>query len=184
MSQAQITFQKFQSLPHTVEPASLGPERRANRDSLQILENKLRQAFSETKLPESAQPPIRSLILLWHDYLDESHSISQNLHGADGSFLHGIMHRREPDYGNAKYWFHRVGDHPAFPDVAMRAIAILDQANATSLKSQLVPGGKWDAFAFVDACEGALPGKDTNAVSLLEKIQAAEFQALLQHLLR
>jgi len=184
MSQAQITFQKFQSLLHTDEPASLGPEPRVTRDLLQILENKLSQAFFETKIPESLQPPIRSLILLWHDYLDESHSISQNLHGADGSFLHGIMHRREPDYGNAKYWFHRVGDHPAYPDVATRANAILDQANATSLKSKLVPGGKWEAFAFVDACEGTLAGKDTNAVSLLEKIQAVEFQALLQHLLR
>src|SRR5258706_16358356 len=32
---------------------------------------------------------------LWHDWLDESHQISQSLHSATGSFWHAIMHRRE-----------------------------------------------------------------------------------------
>ena len=36
------------------------------------------------------------------DFLDESHSISQENHNPTGSFWHGILHRREPDYENAK----------------------------------------------------------------------------------
>ncbi len=28
---------------------------------------------------------------LWHDWLDESHRISQNLHGATGSFWHAML---------------------------------------------------------------------------------------------
>ena len=50
-------------------------------------------------------------LYLLYDELDESHTISQALETPTGSYWHGIMHRREPDYGNAKYWFRRVGDH-------------------------------------------------------------------------
>src|SRR5262245_42612875 len=48
---------------------------------------------------------------LYHDGLDESHAISQDLDTAEGSFWHAIMHRREPDAWNSKYWWRRVGDH-------------------------------------------------------------------------
>src|SRR5688572_27783268 len=37
---------------------------------------------------------------LWHDYLIESHHISQNLSTPTGSFWHAIMHRREGDFSN------------------------------------------------------------------------------------
>ena len=44
-------------------------------------------------------------VWLLHDYLDESHTISQRIDTPSGSFWHGIMHRREGDFSNAKYWF-------------------------------------------------------------------------------
>ena len=39
---------------------------------------------------------------LWlrFDFLDRSHTISQDIHTSTGSFWHGIMHRREPDWSN------------------------------------------------------------------------------------
>src|SRR5262245_16375644 len=51
---------------------------------------------------------------LYHDFCDESHTISQDLPGWIGSYWHGIMHRREPDPGNAKYWFRRVEPNPVY----------------------------------------------------------------------
>lgn len=60
---------------------------------------------------------IEAGILLLHDFDTQAHSIVQGLEG-DGrlqtaDYWHGIMHRREPDPGNAAWWFRRVNSHPA-----------------------------------------------------------------------
>ena len=49
--------------------------------------------------------------------LDRSHTISQSIDHPSGSFWHGIMHRREGDFGNSHYWFHKVGHHPAMDNL-------------------------------------------------------------------
>src|SRR5262245_22671296 len=53
---------------------------------------------------------------LWpyHNFLAESDRLSQDIETRSGSFWHAVMHRREGDFENAKYWFRRVGKHPAF----------------------------------------------------------------------
>jgi hypothetical protein len=79
---------------------------------------------------------------LYHDFLDESHTISQDLPGWIGSYWHGIMHRREPDAENAKYWFRRVEANPVYDCLAFDAAEL-----------GLPVKGAWDAFAFVDLCE-------------------------------
>src|SRR5688572_27301328 len=41
---------------------------------------------------------VRAGLLLWADHSDASHAISQQLETAEGSYWHGILHRREPDF--------------------------------------------------------------------------------------
>ena len=65
---------------------------------------------------------------LYHDFLDEAHAISQGLDTAEGSYWHAIMHRRELDYWNAKYWFRRCPQHPIFDDLCQQASALTEQA--------------------------------------------------------
>src|SRR3712207_2605643 len=64
---------------------------------------------------------ILSGLWLWHDWLDSSHTISQDIHKPTGSFWHAIMHRREGDFSNAKYWYARCQDHPVLQSIAAYA---------------------------------------------------------------
>jgi len=171
-------------LLHTPEPADLGPHPRAGTLSVREVNARLDEAFRAAKLSTGSQQLIRSAVLLWHDHLDASHTISQDLHSSDGSFLHGIMHRREPDYGNAKYWFHRAGQHASYPELAKRVSAFLDSKGATALKGELIPAGRWDADAFVDACEAASGRRGTEEQrTLLREVQRIETTVLIERFL-
>jgi hypothetical protein len=122
------------------------------------------------------------LLLLWHDHLDASHTISQGIETADGSFVHAIMHRREPDYWNSKYWWRRVGAHPTFPQIAECVSSLLEEHDAEATQAKLLPGGKWNAGAFVDCCEKVT--STNQSVDLLREIQRLEFEVLLVWFLR
>jgi hypothetical protein len=117
---------------------------------------------------------------LVHDYLDESHKISQNIDTTSGSFWHGIMHRREGDFWNSKYWFRRVGQHPAFEAIADRARCVASPPRSKIGRGEdasASAGAGWDPFAFVDLCEAAVNGRAELRDYCLD-IQQAEWEAL------
>ena len=128
---------------------------------------------------------IKSGLLLWNDALDESHNISQGLENQTGSYWHGIMHRREPDYSNAKYWFGRVGTHPIFPQVRERALAILKEtanpSDALARIAQTIETEEhWDAYQFIDWCQTA-KGASDDVTHFLQQVQAEEIKLLLAY---
>ena len=125
---------------------------------------------------DMAQCCISGLWLL-HDFLDESHGISQGIPTRSGSYWHGIMHRREGDHANAKYWFRRVGHHPVL-DVLWRAAAPLAERAAAGPDAEfLVEQRQWDPFRFVDFCE-AVTESGSEAEALGRQIAQLEWQLL------
>lgn len=110
---------------------------------------------------------------LYFDDLDRSHSLSQNLSSREAAFWHGIMHRREPDPGNAGYWFRRVGRHAVFPALAAAAKEVGFEPRGSN--------GDWDPFAWIDYWEEARrqPGSAQHRVAL--QVQRVEWEILFDY---
>jgi hypothetical protein len=171
----------FRQLIRTPTLPELGPGPRPDVRSCPELIRALDAFFTDHAVPPGSREPLQSAALLWHDHLDESHRISQDLHDASGSLLHGIMHRREPDYGNAKYWFARVGTHPAYAPIAQAVQDLLSpRPDDANWRARLLTGGRWNPNGFVDACEelAHAPGTSPEA-ELLRQVLAIEFDCLL-----
>jgi hypothetical protein len=69
-----------------------------------------------------SQPPSDispCLTALWYDAKDwvQAHNIAQDIDDQDGSWVHGYLHRKEGDPGNARYWYNRAGR--PMPDYAL-----------------------------------------------------------------
>lgn len=108
-------------------------------------------------------------VWLLHGFLDEAHTICQDVPTHEGSYWHGVMHRREGDYGNAQYWFRRAGELPVGATIASAAAA-----SPATVECAL--GGRWDPIRFVDVVRGAtLSGRDREAC---QAVQRAEWRAL------
>ncbi len=120
---------------------------------------------------------------LFHDFLDESHTISQSISSATGSYWHGIMHRREPDFPNSKYWYRQVGEHDIFPALAAQAREIAQLAPGDESAEFLVGQTDWDPYRFVDLCEGVIRGRSNNE-AICRQVAQAEWRCLFEYSFR
>jgi hypothetical protein len=172
--------QEIETLFETLQLPDLGPGPRLGIKSEVEVKKCLDKILGNSNAQAEQRELISALVLLWHDHLDAAHELAQDIANATGSFIHGIMHRREPDYGNAAYWFRRVGKHPAFAEIANRVRTALQAKAEADLAKKLIPGGAWDPFAFISACERAARNSSHgDERELLREVQAIESRALL-----
>lgn len=115
----------FAPLLETASLPPLGPGKPNRGVEARLRQLDLARAFAPHMIKDhAASQACLSGLWLLHNFLDESHTVSQSLHTAEGSFWHAIMHRREPDPGNSKYWWRRVGSHPVLQQLAERSASV------------------------------------------------------------
>jgi hypothetical protein len=135
---------------------------------------RLRPATAKDLFPRAFAPDA-ALAGLWLYFScgDEAHRIAQDISSAEGSYWHAIVHRQEPDAGNASYWFRRVGRHASFPTLHDAAVA-----------EGYTAGSSWDPFRFVEYCEEARSKPGSKAESIALRVQRAEWQILFDYCAR
>ena len=117
---------------------------------------------------------------LWHDALDESHRISQELVSTTGSFWHAIMHRREGDFSNSKYWYHRCANHHVLKLMGAVAASLAGDCASDRAVTHALSGG-WNPDGFVDlvALIHNKPADSRYEVAI--KLQQAEWAGLFDY---
>ena len=160
-------------------PAGGGNE--TARDLLQSVKPQELVAGTVTR-PQEAAGMLAGL-WLYFDWLDESHRISQSLDSATGSFWHAIMHRREGDFSNSKYWYARCAGHPSQATLAAQAPRLINTMPADKAMLRLIATG-WNAPAFVDLVEQVHEHPSDPRHAAAVALQRLEWQVLFDHCTR
>jgi hypothetical protein len=154
----------------------LAPLTCANCSSLEA-----RRILEKTKpadlFPE-ARDATAAMAALWLYFscFEEAHELVSKSDSGECDLWHAILHRQEPDSGNAAYWFRKVGAHPVFARVSTAAIRILGRLPEAEFRT-----GKWDPYAFIAFCERARSQPGSVQELAAREIQRAEWQILFDY---
>jgi hypothetical protein len=155
-------------------PPGLAQSKRSGILSIKTIHDFLFQRVS-TNNPKHTRVAT-GILLLWHDHWEEAHTIAQSDEGdPDHDFLHGMIHRREEDFANSKYWFRSAGNHPCLPLIAARVKTI---SSHNSLVDKLTAEGVWNPLRFVDLVKN----HTQDEAEIFRTIQAAEMMGFYEWL--
>ena len=130
--------------------------------------------------PHAKEPEIAMAGLwLYFSCYEEAHTLADASRSVEGALWHGILHRQEPDYGNAAYWFGRAGNHVTFSETARAAGEILKRIPDAEFRV-----GRWDPYSFIAFCERAAAQPGTSQERAAREIQRAEWQILFDYCAR
>jgi len=110
---------------------------------------------------------------LYFSCFEEAHRLLENARTQEGELWHAILHRQEPDSGNAAYWFRKAGVHPVFAGLSRVTAKILKSHPDAEFRI-----GSWDPYAFIAFCERAREQPGTVQELAAMEIQRAEWQLL------
>jgi hypothetical protein len=133
---------------------------------------------------------IKACLHLWNESVHRSHVLSQDIMSPTGSYLHGIMHRMEGDYDNAKYWFEQTGKHPIHSRLHFIKADVIYDGDWEFITNrdlrvglhQMYVQRAWDPFLFVDLVQGTVTsGFEAKLEKTLTALQKQEIIMLLEY---
>ena len=128
-------------------------------------------------LPISPGAPVelvRAALFYYHNALDDSHKQAAKSTGDIAAYWHGMVHRREGDFENARYWMRRAGEQPVFQEM---------QGRASDGSPHMSRQPSWDPFLFIHLCEQYKYG-ETEYRKELGHLQRVEFAAMFDYIWR
>lgn len=106
---------------------------------------------------------VEALLYLRIGMMEPAHSNVQDAQRSIGAYIHGVLHRMEGDYWNAKYWFDRVRDSQLLERIGLE-IREIRQSQGVATEDWLGP--LW----LNEAC------KNVSASMRDQVVQAAAFE--------
>jgi hypothetical protein len=110
------------------------------------------------------------LLFLAAGGLSQAHRIVQAMSTTDAAYIHGVIHRVDDDFDNARYWFRGARVHPAAAEMYRRASA----SSPTMSQS-----AGWDPILVTDLLEKS---RSSGVSEELQTLLTIEFEELLRFL--
>ncbi|HON06641.1 MAG TPA: hypothetical protein PLW02_00920 [Verrucomicrobiota bacterium] len=160
-----------------VSAPGLDSKARADRLDSETIDTELHKLWKARVLPEWSERQTKCLLLLWHDYIELSHHIADTERTTDFIYIHAIIHRRERDIYNSRFWFRHLDMcHIVISNIAKEVGAYLTEKGETQLLDRFVKDDGWVPLEFLEEVNKASKMDLSDPfVKLLQNIQTIEF---------
>lgn len=135
------------------------------------------------------KPFVQGALYLYLDCFEEAHNVANAHEGTwQGNWLHAILHRREPDAANAKYWYARVQapetDYRIIGWAAREVLGAKPPEGLEALAEAVRKSGSWEPEVFTDLCDRYRKEDPASpAYRLLALLQGIEWEGYLKSVL-